>query len=130
MAKKKFNMAEIDLTRISMKYAKYTGKTPEEWSKYIRSLEAAGKFTPELYQTLEELSGGRAQEYASGLSMEITNAERKAKQAHYSGESKTDSAEKPKAIVHCGFPEEGNEAVKAQLYADGLLSWRVEDGQI
>lgn len=134
MAKEKFNMSEADLLEISMKYAKYTNTDPEAWSKYIRRLEDDGKFTEDNFTILEELSGGKGQEYASCLSVEITNAQRKAKEEYYSnGESlsKTDSAEsEPQddvAVVHCGFPEDGNEAIKAKMFEDGLLSWNVDE---
>lgn len=135
MAKeKKFNMSDDDLTEISMRYAKYTDTDPEAWSKYIRLLESDGKFTPENFEILETLSGGKGQEFASSLSVEITNAQRKAKEEYYSnGESlsKTDSAEsEPQndvAVVHCGFPEDGNEAIKAKMFEDGLLSWNVDE---
>lgn len=125
---KKFLMADEDLLRISFKYAKYTNKDTDVWKAYIRKLENNGKFDPDTYHELEELTGGQAQQFASGLSIEITNAEKKAKEAAYSGKgSKTNSAEAHNiAVCHSGFPEDGNEAIKSKMYADGLLSWRLD----
>ena len=130
MAKDKYLMSEEDLASISDKYAKVTDTDPEAWSKYIRLLESEGKFTPENFEILEELSGGKAREFATGLSMAITNAERKAKEEYYqSGESLDGEAteETTEAVVHCGFPTDGNEAIKAKLADDGLLSWIVDE---
>lgn len=123
-------MSEEDLAIISDKYAKVTDTDPEAWSKYIRLLESEGKFTPENFEILEELSGGKAREFATGLSMAITNAERKAKEEYYqSGESLESEAteETTEAVAHCGFPTDGNEAIKAKLADDGLLSWIVDE---
>lgn len=129
--KKTFFMSDDDLNRISMKYAKVTKTDPKDWSTYIRQLEKDGKFTQENFEGLEKLSGGRGQEFASGLSLAITNAERVAKQDYYTKgeESKTDSAEEEPIVEveHSCFPDSDNEAIKAKMYDDGLLSWILDD---
>lgn len=134
MAKKTYNMSEEDLNRISETYAKVSGTPKEQWAKYIRELEKDGKFTPENFETLEKLSGGKGQTFASGLSTAITNAQRTAKEAYYANggeESKTDSAEEskpePMSVTHSVFPDSDNELIKAKMYDDGLLSWIIDE---